>query len=68
MKTVSGREMARLAKRHGWTLSRVNGSHQDFTKEGRTERLVIPIHGNRDLPRGLQLAFMRIIPITEADL
>jgi predicted RNA binding protein YcfA (HicA-like mRNA interferase family) len=27
MKTLTGREFARLVERHGWTLLRVSGSH-----------------------------------------
>ena len=39
MKSVSGRELARLVERHGWQLLRVNGSHhiyewQVFTLSG----------------------------------
>jgi predicted RNA binding protein YcfA (HicA-like mRNA interferase family) len=68
MKTVSGKRLAKLAEERGWTLARVNGSHHVYTQEGRTERLVIPIHGNRDLKTGLQRSLMRLIPISESDL
>ena len=68
MKAVSGKRMAQLALQNGWTLARVNGSHHIFTKEGREERLVIPVHGNRSLKAGLQRALMRIIPVSEDDL
>lgn len=68
MKTVSGKWLAKLAEERGWTLARVNGSHHVYTKEGRTERLVIPIHGNRDLKTGLQRSLMRLIPVLESDL
>lgn len=37
-------------------------------KEGRVERLSIPIHRNQTLKTGLQRALMKIIPIEEADL
>jgi predicted RNA binding protein YcfA (HicA-like mRNA interferase family) len=30
MKAISGRELARLVKRRGWTLLRVNGSHHIY--------------------------------------
>jgi predicted RNA binding protein YcfA (HicA-like mRNA interferase family) len=29
MKSVSGRELARLVERHGWQLLRINGSHRN---------------------------------------
>ena len=68
MKAVTGKRMARLAEQKGWMLARINGSHHVFTKEGRMERVVIPIHGNRTLKIGLQRALMRIIPVVEDEL
>jgi len=68
MKAVTGKRMARLTEQKGWMLARINGSHHVFTKEGRMERVVIPIHGNRTLKIGLQRALMRIIPVVEDEL
>lgn len=68
MKAVSGRRMAELAESKGWRLARVNGSHHIYVKDGRTERVVVPIHGNKPLKIGLQKSLMKIIPITEAEL
>ncbi len=68
MKAVSGKRLAQLVKQKGWTLTRVNGSHHVFTKEGRTERVVVPIHGNGSLKIGLQTALMKIVPIVEDEL
>jgi len=67
MKAVSGRRLARLAERKGWRLARVSGSHHIYLHDGRTERLVIPLHGNRVLKTGLQRALMRLIPLEESD-
>ena len=41
-----------MAEQKGWILARINGSHHGFTKEGRIERVVIPIQGNRILKIG----------------
>ena len=68
MKSVTGRRMARLAESKGWSLARISGSHHIYTKEGRVERAVIPIHGGRTLKIGLQRSLMKIIPVTEDDL
>jgi predicted RNA binding protein YcfA (HicA-like mRNA interferase family) len=68
VKQVSGRELARIVQRRGWVLSRINGSHHIFTKSGRRERLVIPIHGNQPLKVGLLRAAMKVAGIDEADL
>ena len=39
MKSVSGRELARLVERRGWQLLRVNGSHRIYGKAGSVVRL-----------------------------
>lgn len=53
MKSVSGKTFAKALERNGWQLSRINGSHHIYTKSGRTERVSLPLHGNRDLKIGL---------------
>lgn len=68
MKAVSGKRMVKLAEQHGWSLARINGSHHVLVKDGRSERLVIPVHGNDSLKIGLQRALMKLIPVTESDL
>jgi predicted RNA binding protein YcfA (HicA-like mRNA interferase family) len=68
MKAVSGKRLARLAEEKRWQLARINGSHHIYTCEGRTERVVIPIHGNQTLKIGLQRSLMKIIPLREDEL
>jgi predicted RNA binding protein YcfA (HicA-like mRNA interferase family) len=68
MKAVTGKRMAKLAEEKGWNLARINGSHHIYTKEGRLERVVIPIHGSKTLKIGLQRSLMKIIPVTEEEL
>ena len=68
MKAVTGKRMAKLAEQKGWELARISGSHHIYVKEGRSERVVIPIHGNRILKIGLQNALMKIIPVAENEL
>jgi predicted RNA binding protein YcfA (HicA-like mRNA interferase family) len=51
MKSVSGRELARLVERRGWQLLRINGSHHIYGKAGSIVRLSIPSHGNKALKR-----------------
>jgi predicted RNA binding protein YcfA (HicA-like mRNA interferase family) len=67
MKSVTGREFARLIERRGWELLRVNGSHHIYGKAGSTVRLSVPIHGNQLLKTGLlrHLAKLADIPTDE---
>ena len=53
MKSLSGREFARLIEQHGWRLLRVAGSHHIYGRPGSVVRLSIPMHGNRPLKIGL---------------
>ncbi len=68
MKQVSGKELARVIQRKGWSLSRIKGSHHVFVMQGCRERIVIPIHGNQPLKIGLLKALMKIADLTEADI
>ena len=68
MKQVSARELAQIVQRRGWTLARVHGSHHVFTMAGRRERIVIPIHGNQPLKKGLLRSLMKIAGLPEEDL
>jgi predicted RNA binding protein YcfA (HicA-like mRNA interferase family) len=68
LKQVSGRELASAIQGKGWTLARVKGSHHIFTKEGRRERIVIPVHGNRPLKIGLLRAQMKIAELSEDEI
>ena len=68
MKSVSGKRLAKLAEDKGWRLARINGSHHIFTLDGRTERLVIPIHGQQTLKMGLQRSLMKMIPLSDDEL
>jgi len=53
MKSTSGKELAKLLESEGWELARIKGSHHIYVKEGRIERISVPIHGNDDLKIGL---------------
>ena len=68
MKQVSGRELAQIVQRRGWILARIQGSHHVFTMAGRRERIVIPIHGNQPLKKGLLRSLMKIAGLQDEDL
>ncbi|UPJ56414.1 type II toxin-antitoxin system HicA family toxin [Bradyrhizobium sp. 192] len=68
MKSVSGREFARIVERHGWSLLRVSGSHHIYGKAGNIVRLSIPIHGSKPLKAGLLRHLMKMADLSDADL
>lgn len=72
MKSLSGRELAKLLEQRGWRLLRVQGSFHIYGKEGspalRRIRLSVPIHGNQPLKRGLPSHLPKMAGIEEGDL
>jgi predicted RNA binding protein YcfA (HicA-like mRNA interferase family) len=68
MKSVSGRDFARMVERRGWTLLRIDGSHHIYGKTGSTVRLSIPIHGNQALKRGLLRHLAKLADISDEDI
>jgi predicted RNA binding protein YcfA (HicA-like mRNA interferase family) len=53
MKSVTGKDFAKILKKNGWKLARIQGSHHIYTKKGQKERRSLPIHGNKDPKLGL---------------
>ncbi len=68
MKSVSGRDFARMIERRGWTLLRINGSHHIYGKTGSTVRLSIPIHGTQALKRGLLRHLAKLADISDDEI
>ena len=68
MKALSGRALARLVERRGWTLLRINGSHHIYGKPGSIVRLSIPIHGSRPLKVGLLRHLAKLAELTDDEL
>ena len=68
MKTVSGQKFVKLMQEHGWDLARINGSHHIFTKPGETLRISVPVHGNKELKKGLLLHLLKISGMDESEL
>jgi predicted RNA binding protein YcfA (HicA-like mRNA interferase family) len=68
MKSISGRDFARIIEQRGWTLLRVNGSHHIYGKQGSVVRLSVPIHGSRPLKIGLLRHLTKLAKLSDDDL
>lgn len=66
MKAVSGQALVRILIARGWAVDRIRGSHYAVSLGAR--KVVVPVHGNRDLAIGLQFRLMKDAGITEDDL
>ena len=68
MKSVTGKEFARVLERHGWELKRIQGSHHIYGKSGSVARLSVPVHGNKPLKVGLLKHLLKSAGLSEDDL
>jgi predicted RNA binding protein YcfA (HicA-like mRNA interferase family) len=68
VKSVSGRDFARIIERRGWMLLRVSGSHHIYGKSDSVVRLSVPIHGNKPLKVGLLRHLAKLADLSDADL
>lgn len=48
---MTGKEIIKQLEKYGWEVLRVSGSHHRMGKG--TLRTTVPIHGNRDIGKGL---------------
>ena len=68
MKSISGKKLCKIIEKFGWKLARIKGSHHIYTKENVSTIVVIPIHGNRDLPIGTLKGILKDAGLNENDI
>lgn len=49
---LSGKKLLQILKRMGFEIVRINGSHHRL-KNPNGRATVVPVHSNRDIPKGL---------------
>ena len=54
---LTGKEMLKLLKKHGWKVERQEGSHCQLFKDGR--RITVPVHSNKDWKKGLEQRILK---------
>jgi len=67
LKPLAGKEFAKVLEKHGWVLKRIHGSHNVYAKEGKVERISVPIHGSTPLKIGLQKHLIKLANLSEED-
>jgi predicted RNA binding protein YcfA (HicA-like mRNA interferase family) len=68
MKSIAGKDLAKVLERHGWALLRIHGSHHIYGKQGCNVRLSVPIHGNNPLKIGLLKHLLKSAGLSERDI
>jgi mRNA interferase HicA len=62
---LSGRRVVNALRRGGFDLIRVSGSHHVLRKPGvPNSKVVVPVHGARDLPPGTVASILRQAGLT----
>jgi predicted RNA binding protein YcfA (HicA-like mRNA interferase family) len=51
---MTGKEMLKLLKEHGWRIIRIKGSHHILAKEGVPYTIPVPVHSRETLPKGTE--------------
>ncbi len=59
MKNITGKKLCKILEENGWKLSRISGSHHVFIKENEIVRIVVPVHGNKEIKTGLLKAILK---------
>ncbi|MFQ5605617.1 MAG: type II toxin-antitoxin system HicA family toxin [bacterium] len=44
MKSISGKQLAKILEKNSWVLRSVKGSHHVYTKSGNPARISVPIY------------------------
>lgn len=59
MKNINGKTLCKILEDNGWNLIRISGSHHVFAKENEEARIVVPVHGNKEIKTGLLKAILK---------
>ena len=54
---MKGKELVKLFERDGWRVERISGSHHIMIKGSKT--ISVPVHGKKDLGKGLVNAILK---------
>jgi predicted RNA binding protein YcfA (HicA-like mRNA interferase family) len=68
MKSISGKDLAKILEGKGWILLRIQGSHHIYGHSDHLSKISVPIHGSKSLKIGLLRYFMKQANLTEQDL
>jgi len=68
MKSISGKDFCMILEKKGWLLKTIKGSHYVYMKSGKKVRISVPVHGNKDLKKGLLNFLIKIAEIKENEL
>ena len=68
MRSVSGKQFAKLLEQCGWSLLRIHGSHHIYGKADSIVRLSVLTHKNKSIKRGLLKHLIKIADLPDTIL
>ena len=57
------KNLIKILKKNGFIFKRSKGSHQIFHNASINKTAVVPMHGNKDMPKGTFFAILRQVGI-----
>ena len=64
----SPKSLIKILKKNGFIFKRAKGSLQIFYNSSTNKTVVVPIHGNKDLPKGTFFTIIKQAGISKNDL
>jgi predicted RNA binding protein YcfA (HicA-like mRNA interferase family) len=64
----SPKRLIQLLEQKGYYLKRVTGSHHIYYHKELKKTVVVPVHGNRDIPKGTFMSILRQSGISKEEI
>lgn len=65
---LSAKALIKLLEENGFELKRSRGSHRIYYHKESKVTVVVPVHGNRDLPKGTFLSILKQAGLSQEDI
>ena len=64
----SAKKLIAILVKRGYYFKRANGSHHLYYNNENGKTVIVPIHGNKDLPKGTFFTILKQAGIDKADI
>jgi len=64
----SPKKIIYLLEQKSYLLKRINGSHHIYFNKESKKTVVVPVHGNKDIPKGTFMSIVRQAGISKDEL
>jgi predicted RNA binding protein YcfA (HicA-like mRNA interferase family) len=64
----SPKKLINLLEKRGYLLKRITGSHHIFFNKETRKTVAVPVHGNKDIPKGTFMSILRQAGISKDEI